>query len=540
MAVNDQNSLVRQTAVSALGTIGSSNNEVITALKSALEDDAPGVRQAAVMAVQKTGIRDSDILIRLGILVGDQDISVALNAKNALVSMDALGDVIQLMVESLTEECWQEDIISSFGRLGAFGAEFVPGIVQYLTNSDESLRVIAIQALEHLCSHSMVALPFITERLLDPSFKVRRAALNAVESIGTFNEDIIRELVEQLYTGDAILRWEATRNLFRHGMSYDNILTDKVIDQMNYTMDGLDLIFINKHLVDFQLPAWPKDVPDATIIVKPGDDIQAAIDQLAECGGGIVHLLEGKHEIENTIILRSKIVLSGVGPRTIITRKPDARVDCMVFGEGGLVDITIRDLTIDGNRSRKERNWIWQEDSQTPWPTGLFILDDNGKSNQRVLISGVTITRTAMGLHSKGTHDLIITDTKVYDNGGVDYYFHNGYLRRNQRVVVKNSVFADSHTGNGLNLTMQENIVVQHNVFLNNGFRGVRAANSRNIVIRDNVASFNQDFGIGTRSEDGGVTNYLIYNNYANANNVNYSIMSAANGRSIDNISISK
>lgn len=537
ICTKDISGQVRQAAINALGMVGENDHEVTSALKLALEDQVAGVRLAAIKSVGKLKVFDADILIRLGILMGDGDMQVAFNARNVLSDAELLNDAIPLLVDSLLKGTWQREILNAFKRLGAFGAEFVSTIALYLDEPDEELWPAVLDALAIFSVHSIEALPQITEKLLHPNQQVQRAALSAIEKIGTFDKDIIQKLTELLDSGDPILAWEATRLLFMHGFSYREFLTDEVLIKMQNAMDGLNLQFIRGQLKDFQLPAWPQITPNKTIVLEPGDDIQAALDKLAEQGGGTVYLLEGIYEIGNTILLRSNIELRGVGPTTVIKRNADAQIDKMIYGEGGLSDVVIKDLTIDGNKQRQERNWIWQVDSDTAWPYGLIIVDDNGKANYRVVISGVRVTRTAMGLHSKGTHDLVITDVMIFDNGGVNLYFHNCYLRRNQRVMIKNSTFADSHTANGLNLTAQENIVVQNNVFINNAFRGVRAANTRNIIIANNVASFNKDFGIGTRSEDGGVTRYLIYNNYASFNGINYSLTSVSDGVSIDNIS---
>lgn len=294
--------------------------------------------------------------------------------------------------------------------------------------------------------------------------------------------------------------------------------------------NGIDINRIKEHIIDFELPALPNENKSPVLEIQPGQSIQNAIDQLAAADGGVVKLLKGNHYIENTIYLKSSIMLEGEGNESVIIRASGSELEYMVYTAGGIADVVLKDFKIDGAVDWADRNWIWQVDSDQAWPMGLFILDDNRQRNSRVAIYRVHITRTAMGFHSKGTDDLIVSGMKAYDNGGVDLYFHNGYLRRNERVLVRNSEFADSHTGNGLNLTLQRNIMIKDNIFGNNNFRGVRAANTENIVIEGNKAFNNGDFGIGTRSEDGGVNWYMLVNNYSWNNMSNYSMSSANNG----------
>ncbi|HHX01139.1 MAG TPA: hypothetical protein GX739_00565, partial [Firmicutes bacterium] len=539
-ACEDLHPLVRQTAINSLGNLGVVNSAVKTVLNKGLQDEDAGVRQAAVKAVEKVNLQDENTLVNLGILIGDRELAVALNARTALQNMGVLTETMTVLVESLAESDRRVEIVNALGRLGGYGQQFVPIALDMINSESTEIRYAAVVALESLGSHSLEALPELIGCLEDESSIVKRAALNSLESLGVFavpDPDLLTVISGLLYDHDRAIKWETARILFNYGFEFA-AANPAVLAEMGAIFDGLDLELIHQHLPDLQLAALPRNIPANLVTVKPGEDIQAAIDQLASQGGGTVQLAPGVYEIASPILLRSKIRLSGSGLDTVIIPGSGAEVQFLVYGAGGLIDVIIEDLMLDGGKNRQERQWTWQVDSHTAQPNGLFILDDNGRQNERILISNVAITRTAMGLHSKGTNDLIITDVKAYDNGGVYSYFHNAYLRRNERVLITNSLFADSHTGNGLNLTLQDSVVVYNNLFINNVFRGVRAANSRNLVICRNVASQNKDFGMGTRSEDGGVTDYMIFNNYASLNGVNYSIHSAANGFYDNNISL--
>lgn len=314
-----------------------------------------------------------------------------------------------------------------------------------------------------------------------------------------------------------------------------------------FNLTPIDNGEIQARFADFAFPERAEEAEGPVEEIHPGDNIQEAIDRLAGSEsakrGGVVLLRKGKHYITETLIPRSRITLKGEGPGSIITRREDVEItnpSYMVYTAGGVDDLVIRDLTIDGGH----RHLQAVEDRATPRLRNLMILDDSGVRNRRVLISGVHIRGASYGLHSKGTDDLIIENCRFYDNGKVMLFDHNLYLRRNERVLIADSMFASSNSGNGINLTRQKDIVVRNNVFFNNFFRGVRAANTQNLVISGNVAVANGSsrsdgaFGIGSRSEDGGISSYIIKNNYATGNQIaDFSIRSAQNGVMENNIS---
>jgi polygalacturonase len=181
----------------------------------------------------------------------------------------------------------------------------------------------------------------------------------------------------------------------------------------------------------------------------------------------------------------------------------------------------------------------WENDKDfKPFPGGLHIIDWDGKTNERIRIYGVIIKRTAMGLHVKGTNDLVVKNSEAYDNGGLYPYYHNGYFRRNDSVLVENSRFHSSHTGMGLNLTAQKNVIIRNSEFYNNRLRGIRAADSENLLIESNRIMNNNSndplsYGLLFTGDykNTGVQNFIIRNNTITRNRVGLSmILNAKNG----------
>src|SRR5271169_6507410 len=67
-------------------------------------------------------------------------------------------------------------------------------------------------------------------------------------------------------------------------------------------------------------PAWDEKLTitvghqDADLIGTTGKVIQAAVDTVAQRGGGTVHILPGVYRLRNAIYLPSRIRLNGCGP----------------------------------------------------------------------------------------------------------------------------------------------------------------------------------------------------------------------------------
>jgi hypothetical protein len=71
--------------------------------------------------------------------------------------------------------------------------------------------------------------------------------------------------------------------------------------------------------------------------------LQAAVDQVAQLGGGIVEIGPGTYEMRDSLHLRSHVTVRGSGPETVL-RKADAAVSRLVLdGDYGEEQITVAD-----------------------------------------------------------------------------------------------------------------------------------------------------------------------------------------------------
>ncbi|MDB2385545.1 carboxypeptidase-like regulatory domain-containing protein [Polaribacter sp.] len=95
---------------------------------------------------------------------------------------------------------------------------------------------------------------------------------------------------------------------------------------------------------EFKHATCPKQFLNNIIELKPGDDIQDAINKANSAGGGVVFLTAGKYTVSKSLALKSKVTISGAGRlKTIV--KYDGDSDFIGKGKGKLTDIVFKDIT---------------------------------------------------------------------------------------------------------------------------------------------------------------------------------------------------
>lgn len=96
--------------------------------------------------------------------------------------------------------------------------------------------------------------------------------------------------------------------------------------------------------------------PTPAVRRSPGSDatgIQTALYAAAEAGGGIVYVPVGTYIIDQTLNIPSKVTLQGEGAQSILKAKVGLDAPVLLDLDATNVDITIRDLKIDGNKANQ-------------------------------------------------------------------------------------------------------------------------------------------------------------------------------------------
>lgn len=291
------------------------------------------------------------------------------------------------------------------------------------------------------------------------------------------------------------------------------------------------------------LPTLPTQMHNNDVSVPAGastSTIQSAVDSASSAGGGTVTLASGEYNITAPIVLKSNVTINGAGKNSTVLKRNGsnnlgANGVLTTSASGGVSNIIVKNLGIDGN-SFIDPDTNPNHDSITNYGT---LVQGPDNSNDKILFDNFKIKNSTMGLHVKGSKNVTIQNSDFNNNGGSYLYWHNMYLRRVSKVLIKNNVMSYSSSGNGLNISYSDNITIDSNNVYNNYFRGIRVADSSYIdTINNNVHDNQTGDGIIYNSEVTGVTNFIINSNTVK-NNGGYGILvnsNSSNGEVKSNI----
>jgi parallel beta-helix repeat protein len=262
----------------------------------------------------------------------------------------------------------------------------------------------------------------------------------------------------------------------------------------------------------------------------PGQGIQAALDLLKDNGGCVV-LAKGTHLIENGLRIPSKVTLAGQGAGSIL-KLAEGKAGTLISADGdSLHDVVIRDLVVDGGASAGEMN-----DAKARNIAGIILVSMKPPDMKNIRLEHVTVRGcTNMGVHIKGADAVTVADCDISGNGGLvgkgAAFMHNLYVRRVSAAVIENNRLCHSPHGNGLNISYSSDLKVIHNVSSGNGFRGIRAAETKGLDITGNTADDNRTSGIVVNSEGNGCDGFQVKGNTARHNKASgVEIRAGANG----------
>lgn len=273
--------------------------------------------------------------------------------------------------------------------------------------------------------------------------------------------------------------------------------------------------------------------------------IQAAVDAANAAGGGTVYLPTGTYAVSGnsnpahgSVRLRDNVTMQGDGMGSTTVKLIDgwsSKVTGIIRTFSGVVnhDITLRDLTIDGNKAKTPGA---ETDGFFTGVTPGKALADNNITVERVEIKNVS--RYGFDPHEQTT-GLIIRNSVAHHNGQdgftIDFQSH-GILENNvsyangrhgfnlvtstHDMVLKNNVAYDN-AGNGLvvqrgsdNRPLTDNISVDGGKFYHNGLEGVLIKISTDVTLRGAEIYDNGKEGVEIAGSSGAViADNLIYNN---------------------------
>ena len=261
-------------------------------------------------------------------------------------------------------------------------------------------------------------------------------------------------------------------------------------------------VFINGTIA--VLLVFTANLNAATRSVAPGENIQPAIDYVNSNGGGTVTLKAGTHTIDSPVKIKSNVILRGEGTLAS-TLKTTNDIKMIVQSAYGLKNVTIQNLVLIGSPTRN---------------AGGIHLVSYQTDHDRIYLSGVHVYETGWGVHIKGARNVSITDCNFSRNGNPESkkYAHNLYLRRCYTATVTNSIFNNSTSGNGINISYSKDINIINCEAIGNYFRGFRAADTDGFRVHGCVIADNGNAGLLANREKV-VTKNIDWKNNCVSNN---------------------
>jgi hypothetical protein len=207
----------------------------------------------------------------------------------------------------------------------------------------------------------------------------------------------------------------------------------------------------------------PQQFLDNIITLKPGDNIQDAINAANAAGGGVVYLTEGRYETDD-LKLQSKVTLSGAGrDKTIVTHT--GKGNFMDQGAPKLTDVIFKDLTLLGGGNTG---------------SGLNLRGDNDDRHERFMWQNVTIKN--VGSHGIGISRVnhIIMDNSVFQyNGTKGGLHHNVYFLFVGHVLQSDCDMSYPKEGKANKYTSTRHLLTQRCVMKVGKENGIQADNDQ-------------------------------------------------------------
>jgi hypothetical protein len=217
---------------------------------------------------------------------------------------------------------------------------------------------------------------------------------------------------------------------------------------------------------EFKYVEYPQQFLDKVITVNPGDDIQLAIDEAHNAGGGVVFLSAGTHILTGTLTLKSKVTIMGAGKaQTVLLQGPEMQgTGFNAEAEPQVTDVVIKDLTLRGLRSGDGN--------------GILMRGRNESRHTRIMLQNITVTDWAkQGVHIKRTNNIIMDKCDIQYNGSDGGLFHNVYFLYNKCLLQSDCDFSYPVKGKGCKYTSYEYVIAQRCTIRDCNGNGIQADN---------------------------------------------------------------
>ncbi|KAK7414261.1 hypothetical protein QQX98_006858 [Neonectria punicea] len=232
--LNDENPDNREAALRMWSRLRSSD-ESLPVVVQRLDDEASGVRKAALGVLKNQSSLSDEILLAIVQRLDDEDSDVRDAALEVLQNKSSLSDEILLsVVQRLNDK--DSDVRWAALRVlqnkSSLSDEILPAMVQRLNDEDSDVRDAALEVLQNKSSLSDEILLAVVQRLDNEDSDVRWAVLRVLQNKSSLSDEILLAIVQWLDDEDLDVRWAALRVL-RNKSSLSNEILLAIVQRLD-------------------------------------------------------------------------------------------------------------------------------------------------------------------------------------------------------------------------------------------------------------------------------------------------------------------
>jgi hypothetical protein len=187
------------------------------------------------------------------------------------------------------------------------------------------------------------------------------------------------------------------------------------------------------------------------VTVPVGGNIQLALAQVAQAGGGTVTLESGTYYLTSSLTVWSNTTVVGQGSSTLLQDTPAAHGQGFQAAGDGESGITFEDFTIDGATGKN--GFLSNSSGGTDNPNGgtAFYFWTAGTPYSNLTFDNITARHFGLGLFLGTVAGVTLDGDNFVDNNQVGNYAHDVYLVNCWGVSIDDSRF-DYSGGDGLHM----------------------------------------------------------------------------------------
>jgi HEAT repeat protein len=247
-ALEDKDDFVRLAAAEAVGKIPVLGEGSILALRTALSDSSPFVRnQAAIslLALYSLRLEDNDPFVRV----------------NTVRNLEETGSAgVPLLLEILTgEDTYLRPAAAEILSVTGGGSEeVIEGYIRALTKNQYTLTRRVLQALYELGHRAAPAFPVVSQILQSGDPILTQQAIRTIGSMGPAARSVAPDIMPFLESGDVYTRWQAAKTLLDLGLRPESTIPVLIEtlkrEDRTYQQSQKYFVFFGEEILPYLLP----------------------------------------------------------------------------------------------------------------------------------------------------------------------------------------------------------------------------------------------------------------------------------------------